>query len=114
MDLFWQVLINGTIEGSFYSLSALGFTLIVRTNRFIYLAHAAVVLIGVYILYTLFKLAEVNFYLASVLTIVVAGLVGFFFYWVLYRPLQKRKASPGVLLLISISLVLFASIYTLK
>lgn len=105
MDFIYQVVVNGVIAGSFYALGALGFSLIVRTNRFIHLAHAAIIMIGVYILYTLFQLVGLNFCLASVLTIICAGGVGFLLFRCLYKPLQDRKASPGTLLLISIAIV---------
>lgn len=43
-----QLLINGIITGSVYTLTALGFTIIYRTVKFFHFADAVVYAIGVF------------------------------------------------------------------
>ena len=46
-----QLLLNGIIAGSIYSLVALGFSLIYQTTRFFHFAHGAVYTFGAYFAY---------------------------------------------------------------
>lgn len=48
-----QLIINGLIAGSIYTLVALGFTVIYRTVKFFHFAHGVVYTAGAYFAYTL-------------------------------------------------------------
>jgi branched-chain amino acid transport system permease protein len=106
MDIFLQLLINGIIAGSIYALVASGFSMIYSTNRFLNLAHGTMVTISAYFLYLLFSLWGVNFYLASLLTVVFAAFVGWLSYVAFYKQLKLKKASNAVLLIASIGLLI--------
>lgn len=51
--MFFQLIINGLIAGSIYTLVALGFTVIYRTVKFFHFAHGMVYTAGAYLAYTL-------------------------------------------------------------
>lgn len=106
MEMILQVLVNGMIAGSFYALNALGFTLIVRTNKFLHLAHGGVILVGIYSLYGFYEYLSLNFFLSSFLTILSSAIVGYIIYEIAYKPLKNKNSSSSVLLLVSI-IVLF-------
>ena len=105
MSLILQLIINGLIAGSIYALVACGFSLIYATNRFIHFAHGSCVVVGGYTIFALFA-SGLNFYLASILTILLSGLFGIALYKFIYLPLQKRKASNIILLIASIGLLI--------
>lgn len=104
--IVFQLFINGLIAGSIYALVASGFSLIYATNRFVHFAHGATVTTGAYILLTLFSTIGLNFYIASLLTIILTGLLGWVMHTLLYQPLKKRKSSNAILLVASIGLMI--------
>ena len=105
--MIWQLVINGVIAGSIYTLVALGFTLIYRTVKFFHFAHGVVYVVGAYIAYSLIISLGLNpivsFFLASAL----AGIVGVFIDRLVYRPLRKRKAPNLVFLIASFGVFIF-------
>jgi len=101
-----QLLINGIIAGSIYALVAVGFSLIYATNRFVHFAHGAFVTVSAYLIYTFFTLWGLNFYFSALLTIIVAGFLGWLVYKLVYMPLKKRKASNAVLLVASVGILI--------
>ena len=104
MEYIPQIVVNGFIIGSIYALGALGFTLIARTNRFMHLAHSAVIMSGVYLFFSLFRYWKLNFFLCSVFTIILTSLFGVGIYRFVYKPLLRKKASLSVMLLVSLVL----------
>lgn len=102
----FQLLLNGLIAGSIYALVATGFSLIYSTNRFVHFAHGTTVTVSAYVLLTFFSIIGLNFYVAALLTIAVAALLGWVMYRVLYLPLQRKKSSNAILLVASIGLMI--------
>ncbi len=111
MSLFAQLLVNGLIAGSIYALVAVGFSLIYSTNKFMHFAHGTAVAVAAYMVFWLFAQVGLGFWIAALLTIVIAGLLGAAIYRVIYVPLQNKKASNIILLIASIGiLILFENI----
>lgn len=106
--IFTQLLVNGLIAGSIYALVACGFSLIYGTNRFMHFAHGSCVVAGAYLLYSFFSLLKFQFWAASLLTILFAGILGIVMYRLIYLPLQRKKASSVVLLIASIGILILA------
>lgn len=103
---FLQLLVNSLIIGSIYALVACGFSLIYSTNRFVHFAHGAVVAWSAYVAYALIKSMAVPFWIAIVLTLVFAGLLGMAMYRLVYLPLQRKNASNIILLIASVGLLI--------
>jgi len=101
-----QVLINGIIAGSVYSLVASGFSLIYSTNKFVHFAHGAVIAFSSYILFLLFSILGINFWISSLLTITFTSFLGYFINYFIYKPLRKKKASASILLIASLALLI--------
>jgi len=106
MSLFLQLTINGLIAGSIYALVASGFSLIDGTNRFMHFAHGISVVVAGYIIFSLFKLAGINFFLSVLLTLILSGFFGFLMFRMIYLPLRNRKASNVILLMASIAILI--------
>jgi len=110
-----QLTFNGVIAGSIYSLIALGFVLIYRTVKFFHLAHGGVYTAGTYAAYTTFMLLHrtgsgsiiPNLIVATLMGMVVAGVLGVLIDRIVYYPLRKRFASDLILLLASFGVFVF-------
>lgn len=106
MNIAPQLIFNGLIAGAIYALVAAGFSLIFSTCKFVHFAHGGVITLSAYIFYGLFSMAGVNFYLAVVLTILSAVILGFLLNRFVYRPLRQKKASSSILLIASVALLI--------
>jgi len=87
-------------------LVASGFSLIYGTNRFMHFAHGISVVVAGYIIFSLFKLAGINFFLSVLLTLILSGFFGFLMFRMIYLPLRNRKASNVILLMASIAILI--------
>lgn len=106
MEAVVQIALNALIAGSIYALITLGFNLLYSTTRFFDLSYGAIAAAGGYIVYYVYNLLGINLYLAIVLGILGAGLLGFVCEKIIYRPLRARKASSAVLLIASLGVLL--------
>lgn len=104
--MFSQILINGLIAGAIYALIASGFALIYSTNKFVHFAHGTVTVFGGYLFYGMYSIWGLNFWIAVVLTILLTAFVGYLLNFLVYAPLRKKKASPSVLLVASVGLLI--------
>jgi len=113
-----QLLLNGIIAGSIYTLVALGFTVIYRTVKFFHFAHGAIYAIGAYLAYAVFSCwplvfgppsheatADLRFATSCAIAIIAgvigAAIVGVVIDRIVYKPLRKKKAPNLVFLLAS-------------
>ena len=98
-----QIFANGLVTSSVYIIVALGFSLIYFTTKNFHLAHGAVFASGAYLGWWLF--VRMGFSLPIVLVVAPLGaaLVGLAIEWSIYRPLERRRASPEVVLIASLS-----------
>ncbi len=101
MEIFSQLIFNSIIAGAVYALIALGFNLIYGATKFLNLAHGVMTAIGGYTVFYFTKTLDWNIYLAVIIGILFAGLIGFSLDKFVYFPLRKRKASNMVLLVAS-------------
>jgi branched-chain amino acid transport system permease protein len=106
--LFLQNLLNGLSIGSIYAIFALGYTLIFSILGIINFAHGAVFTLGAYFTYALMGsafgfngwLANVQlpirlpFWLATIVSGLLAGLVGVAIERLAFRPLRRQQADP--------------------
>ncbi len=105
MGFIFQILVNGLIAGAIYSLVAVGFSLIYSTTKMIHFAHGSVIALSAYAFYFLFSVAHINIFLAIILTIILAAVIGYLINLVFYKTLRTRKASPSILLISSIAIL---------
>lgn len=106
MSIFLQLFFNGLIAGSIYALVASGFSMIYSTNRFMHFAHGATITVSAYLVYTLFDIIGIHFYLASILTIILAGVLGWLMHRLLFKPLKDKGSSAAALLIASVGLMI--------
>jgi branched-chain amino acid transport system permease protein len=97
-----QLIINGIITGSIFSLIALGFSIIYQTTRFFHFAHGAVYTFGAYFAYLFFTQLNIDKWLAFPLACIATMLVGVALEVSIYKPMRKRKATDLTLLIASL------------
>lgn len=100
-----QFLINGIITGILYSLLAIGFALVYNTAKLFHIAAAAIYVFAAYMFY----LFAVTFGLPLIVAALIAVVLTMGLSWLtdglVYRPLQKRKASNNVAMIASIGMM---------
>lgn len=99
MILFIQYIINGIILGVVYALMAVSYSLIFSTTRIFHLAHAAVFCAGGMSAWFLTS-RGISLWVAMVISLVVAALIGAIIEIGIYRPL-RRRGSPYLLIMIA-------------
>lgn len=109
LEILPQLVINGLIAGSVYALAASGFSLVYYVAKFQYFSHGAVMSIAAYLFFAMLSLIGLNYILAAMLTVIASILITLIINWVIYRPQRKRKATPTILLITSVAILIFMS-----
>lgn len=104
MTFFLQLTVNGVVAGAIFAVMAVGFALIYSTTRIFHVAHGGVFTVAAYFFYALVKLAGLPLGLASLLTLLLAALLGAAVELWGYRPLRRRGAGLATYMLGSFGL----------
>jgi branched-chain amino acid transport system permease protein len=113
VDILFQQILNGLVQGSVYALVALGYTMVYGILGLINFAHGEVVMIGAMIALTVLKVllaaafAPVLAVLLSVLAaIAVCMALGYSIERIAYRPLRNAPRLAPLITAIGVSIVL--------
>jgi branched-chain amino acid transport system permease protein len=113
VDIFFQQIINGLVQGSVYALVALGYTMVYGILGLINFAHGEIVMIGAMIALAVLQsllAASVAPVLAALLSLVAAMAVcmvlGYAIERVAYRPLRNAPRLAPLITAIGVSIVL--------
>ena len=113
MDIFFQQIINGLVQGSVYALVALGYTMVYGILGLINFAHGEVVMIGAMIALAVLQsllAAAVAPVLAVFLSLLAAMTVcmvlGYSIERIAYRPLRNAPRLAPLITAIGVSIVL--------
>ncbi len=77
MELFLQTLINGIVVGSVYTLVSIGLALTFSIMRVINFAHGEFYMVGSFMTYMVMRYIVDNFWLASLIAVIIGALLGF-------------------------------------
>ncbi len=99
-----QLILNGIIAGSIYSLVAVGFALIYQTTRFFHFAHGAIYTFGAYFAYLSYIQLGLEQTVAFPLACIATMLLGVGCEAMVYKPMRSRKATDLTLLIASLGL----------
>ncbi len=99
--LFFDLFVEGLVQGSIYALIAIGLTLVYGLLRILHVAHAGMFTLGGYLSVWATN-ASGSFALSLLGAALVAGIVGILLYRLCYRPILHRP--PHVALIASIGL----------
>lgn len=104
MQLLAQQLANGIALGSIYALFAIGFSLILAKMGILNVAHGTFATWGALSSYWLVSEHGVNFWLALVLGVCFAGLLGVLSDLLAFEPLRRRNAGVFAPIIASIGI----------
>jgi branched-chain amino acid transport system permease protein len=108
VELLLQLLFNGVVVGAVYGLLAVGFGLIFTATRIFHFAHGAVYTLAGYIVYSLTNTLGWPLGVAIAAAMIVCGVLSGAIEVLVYRPLRARRASPLVILIASLSILVLA------
>jgi branched-chain amino acid transport system permease protein len=113
LDIFFQQLLNGLVQGSVYALVALGYTMVYGILGLINFAHGEVVMVGAMSALAVGKAllglglpAGVAMVLGLLAAIVVCMALGYTIERVAYRPLRHAPRLAPLITAIGVSIVL--------
>lgn len=101
-----QHVVNGLIVGGGYALMGIGLTLIFGIMRVVNFAHGEFFMMGAFFLFTLFSLWGLNFFVASVLSVLGVGLVGAVVERLILRRLRLAPIEIPMLATVALSVIL--------
>jgi len=99
--LFFDLLVQGLIQGGIYSLIAIGLTLVYGLLRILHVSHAGLYTLGGYIALLVTNLSG-SFTLGIIVSMVGVGLAGMVIYRLIYQPILNKP--PFVALIASIGM----------
>ena len=99
-----QIGFNILYSASIVALIATGFALIFRTTRFFHFVHAIIFTAGAYLVFAFKGKIGLPMALAIPFGLAGAAILGCLIDFLIYRPLRHKKASPLILLLVSLGL----------
>ena len=98
--------IDGILVGAVYGLAAMGLTLIWGVMNVINLAHGAIIVIGMFVLYMLASMLGLPAYAAMPVMIVLGFVVGIALYWIGVHRMIGRPELMSLLSTFALNMVL--------
>lgn len=89
VDMLFQLILNGILWGIVYSLIALGLTLIYGMMSIINFAHGELLMIAMYVGFTIYTVAGIDPITSFPIVFLLLGLIGLIIYKVLIRRVLK-------------------------
>ncbi|MCK5023024.1 MAG: branched-chain amino acid ABC transporter permease [Candidatus Aenigmarchaeota archaeon] len=108
-----QILVNGLIAASVYTLVGIGFSLIYGVTRFFHFAHGVVFASGAYVTFFFKAFLGLPLPTSIFLGILLSSLLGCFMEICIYRPFRRTNASASPLVLLLASLGLYVLLQNL-
>ena len=111
-EIIFQQLINGLIQGSFYALVALGFSMVYGIIKLINFAHGDIYMSGAFISFIAFSIVAtfsegvVGVVLAVIASMILCAAIGFTIQRVAYKPLFDAPRLSLLITAVGVSLVL--------
>ena len=100
-----QYVISGLIIGILYSLLAIGFALVYNTTKVFHIATAAVQIFATYVYFLFSQTMNWPVSVSILFAVVFSMLLSLLMQLTVYRPLYRRQASSGLLMIASIGLM---------
>ncbi len=106
MEYYLQLIINGLVVGSIYSLVALGFVIIFKATKVVNFAQGEMVMAGAYICFALTVQYQIPFLLSFLITLVFSIILGMLIERMVLRPLIGEPIISVVMVTIGLSSIL--------
>ena len=106
MEYYLQLVINGLVVGSIYSLVALGFVIIYKATKVVNFAQGELVMVGAYICFSLTVQAQLPFLVSFLMTLGFSVVLGMTIERLVLRPLIGESIISVIMVTIGLSSVL--------
>ncbi|MEQ1813746.1 MAG: branched-chain amino acid ABC transporter permease [Candidatus Nitrotoga sp.] len=113
MDIFLQQIINGLVQGSVYSMVALGYTMVYGILGLINFAHGEIVMLGAMVALSIIQLLTGSglpiffvLLISLMLSMVICMILGYSMERIAYRPLRNAPRLAPLITAIGLSIVL--------
>jgi len=113
VDIFLQQIINGLVQGSIYSMVALGYTMVYGILGLINFAHGEIVMIGAMVALSIIQLLTGSGFpiffillISLMLSMIVCMILGYSMERIAYRPLRNAPRLAPLITAIGLSIVL--------
>jgi len=103
---FMQLFTSGVAVGCLYALIALGFVLIIKATDILNFAHGEIIMISALLCYFLMMKYHFSFLTASLITVLIAALLGVLTERLVLRPLLGEPVFAVVMITIGLSIFL--------
>jgi branched-chain amino acid transport system permease protein len=103
---FIQLLASGIAVGCLYALIALGFVLIIKATDILNFAHGEILMISALLCYFLMAKYHFSFLTASLITVVIAAILGVLTERIVLRPMLGEPIFAVVMITIGLSIFL--------
>jgi branched-chain amino acid transport system permease protein len=117
LDIVFQQLVNGLILGSFYSLVALGYSMVYGIIKLLNFAHGDIYMVGSFLGLILLGLLSpflgagwAGILVAMVISMILVGLLGVFIQRVAYVPMLSAPRLSILITALAVSMVLYNSV----
>jgi branched-chain amino acid transport system permease protein len=104
MGLVLEAVVLGVLTGGVYALMASGLTLIFGVMRIINVGHGALVILGAYLSFALFRSLHIDPFLTLVVTVPAMFALGVAIQFVFIRPLKTDREALSVLVTYALAL----------
>ncbi len=106
MDIFFQLLLNGVVIGSYYILIALGLSIIFGVLDIPHFAHGSVAMFSGYIAYIVVSSYNANIFVAIIISIIFATIIGVILEIVAYRPVANAPPINSFIIALALMMVI--------
>ncbi|MFP4070840.1 MAG: branched-chain amino acid ABC transporter permease [Desulfovibrionales bacterium] len=106
MEYYLQLIINGLVVGSIYSLVALGFVIIFKATKVVNFAQGELVMVGAYVCFALTVQFQLPFLVSFLITLVFSIVLGLCIERLILRPLIGEPIISVIMVTIGLSSVL--------
>lgn len=114
LDIILQQLANGLILGSFYSLVALGYTMVYGIIKLLNFAHGDIYMVGAFVGYAILGLLSgflgdewTGILVSMVLSMIAVGFLGVLIQRIAYRPMLQAPRLSILITALAVSLILY-------
>lgn len=108
MEYYLQLIINGLVVGSIYSLVALGFVIIFKATKVVNFAQGEMVMVGAYVCFALTVQFQLPFLLSFLMTLAFSVLLALAVERMVLRPLIGEPIISVIMVTIGLSSMLKA------
>jgi branched-chain amino acid transport system permease protein len=111
MDILLQIIVTGLATGGVYGLIALGFVLIYKATSVLNLAMGEFMTLGAFVCFTALTQVKAPFYLALILTLAFAVVLGIVVERLILRPLIGEPIISVIMVTIGLGVILKGVMY---